>query len=59
MFMDTLTGTTIQSFSGLPDGHITSFAQFTKLFWEQFYANRVKPPVLYDLFNVRQREGET
>jgi len=29
------------------------------LFREQFYANRVKPQVLYDLFNVRQREGQT
>jgi len=59
MFRGTFTGTTIQWFSGLSDDHITSFAQFAKLFREQFYANRVKPPVLYDLFNVRQREGET
>jgi len=59
MFMGTFMGTKIQWFSGLPDGHITSFAQFAKLFREQFYANRVKHPVLYDLFNVRQRERET
>ena len=59
MLMGTFTGTTIQWFSRLSDDHITSFTQFTKLFREQFYANRVKPPVLYDLFNVRQREGET
>jgi len=59
MFMGTFTGTTIQWFSGLPNGHISSFVQFAKLFREQFHANRVKPPVLYDLFNVRQREGET
>ena len=32
MFMSAFTGTTIQWFSGLPDGHITSFAQFAKLF---------------------------
>jgi len=59
MFMGTFTGKTIQFFSGLPDDHITSFAEFTKLFREQFYANQVKPPVLYDIINVRQREGET
>ena len=53
MFMGTFTGTAIQWFSGLPDGHITSFAQFAKLFREQFYANWVKPPILYDFFNVR------
>ena len=49
--MSTFTGTTLQWFSGLPDGHITSFAQFA--------ANQVRPWVLYDLFIVRQREGET
>jgi len=59
MCMGTFTSTTIEWFSGLPDGHVTSFAQFAKLFREQFYANRVKPLVLYDLFNLRQREGET
>jgi len=59
MLMGTFTGTTIQWFSGLPDGHISSFGQFSNLFREQFHANWVKPPVLYDLFNVRQREGET
>ena len=32
MFMGTFTGTTIQWFSGLPDGHISFFAQFSKLF---------------------------
>jgi len=57
--MYTFTGTTIQWFTGLPDGHITSFAQFAKLFREQFHTNWVKPPVLYDLFSVRQREGES
>ena len=34
MFMGTFTGTTIQWLSGLPDGHISSFAQFAKLFRE-------------------------
>ena len=56
MFMSTFTGTTLEWFSGLPDGHITFFAQFSRLFREQFSVNQVKPPKLYDLFNVRQRE---
>ena len=58
MFMGTFTATAMQWFSGPPNGHITSFPQFAKLFREQFYANQVKPPELYDLFNVRQKEGE-
>jgi len=57
--MSTFTGTTLQWFSGLLDGHITSFVQFSKLFREQFSVNQIKPPMLYDLFNVRQREGES
>jgi len=32
MFMGTLTGTTLQWFVGLLDGHITSFDQFSELF---------------------------
>jgi len=59
MFMGTFTGTTLQWFSGLPDGHITSFDQFSDLLKEQFSMNQVKPPILYDLFNVRQREEES
>jgi len=39
MFMSTFTGTTLQWFSGLPDGHFTSFAQFSRLFREQFSIN--------------------
>jgi len=31
MFMGTFTGTTLQWFSGLPDGHLTSFDQFSEL----------------------------
>jgi len=34
MFMGTLTGMTLQWFVGLPDGHITSFDQFSELFRE-------------------------
>jgi len=43
---------------GFCDGHITSFSQFSRLFRKQFSVYQVKPPKLYDLFNVRQREEE-
>jgi len=58
MFMGTFTGTTLQWFSGIPGGHITFFSQFSMMFREQFSTNKVKPPRIYDLFGVRQREGE-
>ena len=41
MFM----GTTLQWFSGFPDGHISSFDQFSELFREQFIVNQAQPPV--------------
>ena len=46
MFMGTFTGTTLQWFSGIPDGQITSFPRFS--------INKVKPPRLYELFSVRE-----
>jgi len=58
MFIGTFTGTTLQWFSGIPDGQITSFPQFSRMFREQLSVNKVKPPRLYDLFSIRQREGE-
>ena len=59
MFMGRFPGTTLQWFSGLPDGHITSFDQFSELFREQFSINPGKPPILYDLFSVKLRRGES
>jgi len=43
MFMATFTGTTLQWFSGILDGQIASFSQFSTMFREQFSANKVKP----------------
>ena len=40
-------------------GHITSFQQFSKLFMEQYIVNRAPPVVSYDLFDVRQNQGES
>jgi len=58
MFMGTFTGTTLQWFVGLLDGHIPSFNQFFGLFREQFIVNQAQPPVPFDLFGVKQRQGE-
>ena len=55
LFMSTLVGTVMDWFSSLPDGHVTSFPQLTKLFRAQYIANRpLPPPVSYDLFYIRQ-----
>jgi len=59
LFMSTLVGTMMEWFISLPDGHVTSFAQLSKLFREQYIANRALPPKSYDLFDVRQYQGET
>jgi len=57
--MSMLVGTTMDWFISLPDGHVTSFAQLSKLFREQYIANRDPPPISYDLFDVRQYQGES
>ncbi|XP_068498517.1 uncharacterized protein [Phaseolus vulgaris] len=46
-------------FISLPEGHITSFAQLSRLFREQYLGNRAPSPVSYDLFDVKQYQGET
>ena len=59
LFMSTLTGMAMDWFISLPDGHITSFRQLSHLFREQYLANKAPPPVSYDLFDVKQYQGET
>jgi len=59
LFMSTLTGMAMDWFISLPKGHITSFAQLSRLFREQYLANRAPAPVSYDLFDVKQYQGET
>jgi len=59
LFMSTLTGMAMDCFINLPNGHITSFQQLSQLFREQYLANRARPPVSYDLFDVKQYQGET
>jgi len=57
LFMSTLTGMALDWFINLPEGHITSFAQLSRLFIEQYLANRAPTPVSYDLFDVKQFLG--
>jgi len=59
LFMGTLTGMAMDWFISLPKGHVTSFAQLSQLFREQYLANRTLAPVSYDLFDVKQFQGET
>ena len=59
LFMSTLTGVSMDWFISLPDAHITSFRQLSGLFREQYLANRAPPPVSYDLFEVKQYQGES
>jgi len=59
LFLSTLTGMALDWFISLPEGHITSFAQLSRLFREQYLANRAPAPVSYDLFDVKQFQGET
>ena len=59
LFMSTLACAALDWFISLPDGHITSFDQFTTLFREQYIVNRAPPPISYDLFDVRQYQGES
>ncbi|XP_068474842.1 uncharacterized protein [Phaseolus vulgaris] len=59
LFMSILTGMALDWFVSLPEGHVTSFAQLSRLFREQYLANRAPAPVSYDLFDVKQFQGET
>ena len=59
VFMSTLSGTALEWFVSFPTGHITTFQQFSKMFVEQYIVNKVSPLVSYDLFDVRQDQGES
>jgi len=59
LFLSTVAGAALDWFVSLPDGHITSFDQFSTLFREQYLVNRVPPPISYDVFNVKQYHGKS
>jgi len=56
--MGTFSGTTLDWFISLPDGHITSFDQFSTLLKEQYIFNQAPAPVSFDLFDVKQYQRE-
>ena len=59
VFMSTLSGTALDWFVSLPTGHIITFQQFSMMFVEQYIVNKAPPLVSYDLFDVRQYQGES
>jgi len=59
LFMSTLAGATLEWFVSLLDGHITSFDQFSTLFREQYLVNKAPPPISYDVFDIKQYQGES
>jgi len=59
MLMSTLSGATLEWFISLPDGHITSFDQFSTLFREQYLVNKAPTRLSYDVFDVKQYQGES
>jgi len=59
LFMSTLVGTTMDWFINLLDGHVMSFPQLTKLFIAQYIANQAPPTLSYDLFDIREYQGES
>ncbi|XP_068486741.1 uncharacterized protein [Phaseolus vulgaris] len=59
VFMSTLSGTALDWFVSLPTGHVSTFQQFSKMFVEQYIVNKALSLVSYDLFGVRQYQGES
>lgn len=59
IFVGALIGIVLQWFSGFPKGSITSFQEFSSMFKEKKFINKIEPPRLANLFDVRQREGES
>jgi len=50
MLMSTLSGTTLEWFISLPDGHIITFDQFATLFREQYLVNKAPSRLSYNVF---------
>jgi len=56
LFMGTLIGMAMDWFISLPDGHVTSFAQLSQLFREQYIANWAPPAA--DLHDVVPHDND-
>ncbi|XP_068504387.1 uncharacterized protein [Phaseolus vulgaris] len=59
LLMSTLADATLEWFVSLPDGHITTFDQFATLFREQYLVNRAPTRFSYDVFDIKQYQGES
>nr|KYP71971.1 hypothetical protein KK1_011255 [Cajanus cajan] len=59
LLMGTLKKAALDWFSGLPDRSITDFDVFSRLFMTQFVANKKKPPITSDLFDLKQQREES
>ncbi|XP_020230858.1 uncharacterized protein LOC109811505 [Cajanus cajan] len=58
LFMGTLKKAALDWFSGLPDRSVTDFDVFSQLFMAQFVANKRKPPITSDMFDLKQQREE-
>jgi len=59
MLMSTLSGMALEWFVSLPDRHITNFDHFATLFREQYLVNKAPTRLSYDVFDVKQYQGES
>jgi len=59
LLMSTLTGVVLEWFVSLPDRHISTFDQFATLFREQYLINKAPPRISYDVFDIKQYQGES
>jgi len=59
MLMRTQSGAALEWFISLLDGHITNFDQFATLFREQYLVNKAPARLSYDVFDVKQYQGES
>jgi len=59
LLMSTLASAALEWFVSLPDGHITTFDQFATLFREQYLVNKAPTPLSYDVFDIKQYQGES
>ena len=59
MLMSTFSGAVLEWFISLLDGHITTFDQFATLFREKYLVNKTPTRLSYDVFDVKQYQGES
>ena len=58
-FRSSLVGPALQWYTNLPNNSISSFAQLTDIFVEQFASSRKLEKLSDDLYRIKQRRGES